>query len=209
MYNVIIMEHNDHSKLEVQPILSQEIKSSWLRDLPRMVSVDVETAGPNPADYALLSIGACTLMAPRQEFYVELVPDKEKIEERAFAIHGLSFQHLKAAGKQPREAMMAFRDWLHACMPQDGKPLFLGFNAPFDWMFVCDYFHHYLRSNPFGHSAVDIKSFYMGISRVAWEETSMASLSTHPLRHNALEDARDQADIFLKILQDAGVLKPD
>ena len=33
-----------------------------------------ETAGPNPADYALLSIGACTLLEPRATFYAELQP---------------------------------------------------------------------------------------------------------------------------------------
>ncbi len=203
------MFKNENSEPKKQSIISEKTDSKWLSDLPHMVSVDVETAGPNPADYALLSIGACTLLAPRQEFYVELMPDKENVEESAFAIHGLDFQHLKAAGEPPREAMQAFKDWLKTCTPPGEKTLFLGFNAPFDWMFVCDYFHHYLGSNPFGHSAVDIKSFAMGMQRVAWEETSMASLSTHPLRHNALEDAHDQADLFLKILQDAGELKPN
>ena len=203
------MGKNENSDLIKQPILSKKKDPRWLKDLMRMVSVDVETAGPNPSDYALLSIGACTLLTPRQEFYVELQPLKDAVDASAHAIHMLDFQQLKANGKPPKAAMAQFRDWLQASIPSVDMPLFLGFNAPFDWMFVCDYFHHYLGCNPFGHAALDIKSFYMGIGRVAWEETSMASLSSQPLRHNALEDARDQADIFLKILQDAGELKPD
>ena len=66
-----------------------------LEDMPWMVSVDVETAGPNPAEYALLSIGACTLMRPRQEFYVELIPDKDAADPEAMAVHNLEMDALK------------------------------------------------------------------------------------------------------------------
>ena len=38
------------------------------------VSVDVETAGPNPAQYALLSIGAYLVSDPERGPYVELKP---------------------------------------------------------------------------------------------------------------------------------------
>jgi hypothetical protein len=82
----------------------------------------------------------------------------------------------------------------------DSHPLFLGFNASFDWMFVCDYFHRFLGHNPFRHSALDIKSFLMGFNHVEWKDTSMASISTTVLRHNALEDACDQAKLFRQIV---------
>ena len=177
-----------------------------LEDMPWMVSVDVETAGPNPAEYALLSIGACTLMRPRQEFYVELIPDKDITDPEAMAVHNLEMDALKKEGKPPAEAMESFADWLTQAVPQGRHPFFLGFNAPFDWMFVCDYFHHYIGSNPFGHSALDIKSFLMGFRRVPWSQTSMAALTDDPLAHNALADAHSQADIFIDILQSGGVL---
>ncbi|WP_268747167.1 hypothetical protein [Sphingobium sp. Ant17] len=32
------------------------------------VSVDVETAGPIPGEYSLLSIGACSVFAPEEAF---------------------------------------------------------------------------------------------------------------------------------------------
>ena len=38
------------------------------------ISVDVETAGPNPSQYSLLAIGACCVSSPEQNFYVELKP---------------------------------------------------------------------------------------------------------------------------------------
>jgi hypothetical protein len=54
---------------------------------------------------------------------------------------------------------------------RDGRPVFVGFNAAFDWSFVNYYFQRYLGENPFGFAALDIKSLYMGATGCAWEET--------------------------------------
>ncbi len=173
----------------------------WIeKDIPRMVSVDVETAGPNPADYALLSIGACTLTDPRKNFYVELQPTTMKADADALEIHQLDLLKLSRTGEPPTQAMQLLADWLAEVITSESPPLFLGFNAPFDWMFVCDYFHRFLGCNPFGHSALDVKSFYMGFNRTGWKDTSMKRISTTPLRHNALEDACDQAKLFKRIV---------
>jgi ribonuclease T len=182
------------------------VQEKMLEDLPWMVSVDIESAGPNPADYALLSIGACTLMRPRQEYYVELVPDKQGEDPEAMAVHNLDVLTLNKSGVAPAAALKSFADWLTEALPQGCKPLFLGFNAPFDWMFLNDYFLHYLGENPFGHSALDIKSFLMGFRRIPWAQTSMRTLTDDPLAHNALADAHSQADIFIDILQSGGLL---
>lgn len=34
------------------------------------LSIDIETSGPNPGNYAMLSIGACTITEPRETFYI-------------------------------------------------------------------------------------------------------------------------------------------
>ena len=75
-------------------------------------------------------------------------------------------------------------------------------------MFVNDYFHRYLGHNPFGHSALDIKAFYMGLSGASWEETSMRYIAPRylhdqQLTHHALRDALDQAEIFQRMLYEA------
>ncbi|MDO9545914.1 MAG: 3'-5' exonuclease [Pelolinea sp.] len=173
----------------------------WIRtDINRMVSVDVEASGPNPADYALLSIGACTLNSPREEFYVEIQPTTMNSEAQSQEIHQLDLEKLSQTGQPPEVAMRLFADWIAESISSGISPLFIGFNAPFDWMFVCDYFHRFMGINPFGHSALDIKSFLMGFKYLEWEDTSMARLTTTVLRHNALEDACDQADLFRRIV---------
>ena len=50
------------------------------------VSVDVETAGPNPSQYSLLSIGACMVVDPQRSFYVELKPLDDQATESALAV---------------------------------------------------------------------------------------------------------------------------
>jgi DNA polymerase III epsilon subunit-like protein len=172
------------------------------------ISVDVETAGPNPSDYSLLTIGACTITGRQSTFYIELKPVNMKAIPEALAVSRLSMEKLAERGHDPAEAMRQFESWLNLEAPKGGKPIFVAFNAPFDWMFVNDYFHRYLGRNPFGHSSLDIKSYYMGLAGVAWSQTSMQIVSSHylgnrQLTHHALRDAMDQAEIFRSMLADA------
>lgn len=169
------------------------------------ISVDVETAGPNPGQYSLLSIGACTIWEPQKLFYIELQPDKDVMHSEAFAIHDLKIEELKKNGVSPARAMASFESWLSEVVPEDQMPIFVAFNAPFDWMFVNEYFHSYLGHNPFGHAALDMKAFYMALTGSTWRETSMLNVSERfldgrKISHNALEDALDQAEIFRRML---------
>ena len=170
------------------------------------VSVDVETAGPNPRDYAMLSIGACAVDQPGSSFYVELVPTSMAVVPAALAVSGLSMDALARDGVQPETALLQFEEWL-AELP--GPPIFTAFNAAFDWMFIDDYFRRFLGRNPFGHAALDIKAYAMGAANSSWAATSMRFLSPlyldgRPLEHNALSDARDQAELFRALRAEAG-----
>jgi DNA polymerase III epsilon subunit-like protein len=165
------------------------------------VSVDIEAAGPTPRAYSMLSIGACLVDRPEEGFYVELKPESVDVVESALAVSGLSMDELAAHGTDPAEAMRAFADWLASVVPTGSKPVFTAFNAVFDWMFVDDYFQRHLGRNPFGASALDVKAYYMGQAGVTWARTSMRYLSPlylsgRQLTHNALADARDQAELF-------------
>src|SRR5262245_30111528 len=117
-----------------------------------LISVDVETAGPSPSRYALLSIGACLVDRPDEQYYVELQPTHLLEDPEAAAVHGLSLERLQAEGVEPEAAMAGFEQWVLQVTPDAAKAIFVGFNAAFDWMFVADYFHRYLGRNPFGHA---------------------------------------------------------
>jgi DNA polymerase III epsilon subunit-like protein len=170
--------------------------------------VDVETAGPHPGGYALLSIGACLVSDPGQMFYVELQPDRAAAAPEALAVSGLSLGDLVERGMPPAEAMARFAAWTLAHTPAGARPVFVAFNAPFDWMFVAEYFHRYLGRNPFGHSALDMKAFYMGLTGARWSETALHHVADRygrpaALTHHALADAQDQAGLFQAMLDEA------
>ena len=179
----------------------------------RFISVDVETAGPTPGQYAMLSIGACPVDDPDRGFYIELRPDRDAVVDSALAVSGLSMETLAAEATDPRQAMEEFAQWVRDVVPpQTHRPVFVGFNAVFDWMFVNEYFVRYDVENPFGHGGLDIKSYYIGMMGSTWEQTSMRHLSPkylagRPLSHNALGDARDQAELFRRISEDAAALR--
>lgn len=169
-----------------------------MNDFAGFVSVDVETAGPEPTHYSLLSIGACLVSDPESSIYLELQPIGDLIDTEALAVSGLSMERLRASGTEPAEAMRAWADWLAEHAPAD--PVMLAFNAPFDWSFVNSYFHPFLGRNPFGHSALDVKAFAMGALGIEWRSTSYTALAERwlagqPLEHNALRDAQ-QAHLF-------------
>lgn len=180
-----------------------------------LISVDVEAAGPSPSGYALLSIGACLIDEPdalpdgvEPHLYIELHPDRDGEVASAMAVGGFTLEGLRATGTPPAEAMRTVADWVEAVTPAGHRPVLVGFNAPFDWMFVADYFHRYLGTNPFGHSALDTKAYYLGVTGSAWPETSLPRVAERygldiSLTHNALDDARDQAALFRAVRAEA------
>jgi DNA polymerase III epsilon subunit-like protein len=164
------------------------------------VSVDVETAGPIPGEFSLLSIGACAIFEPAR-FVCKLKPINRNFDPKALEVSGLSLDELGRAGLDPSDAMQRFADWLSTLMGADGSLVFVGFNAPFDWSFVNYYFHRFCGVNPFGFTTLDIKALYMGTTGCDWADTRSSKIAEDlkpSLRgdHDALHDAQYQAEIF-------------
>ncbi len=165
------------------------------------ISVDVETAGPIPGEYSLLSIGACHVDDQARTFECELKPLNRNADPKALEVTGFSLDTFEQKGLPAREAMQRFDAWLTICLGPDDTPVFVGLNAPFDWSFVNYYFHRFLGRNPFGFTALDIKAFYMGATGCSWADTRSSKMTAvlKPQRmgdHRALHDAQFQAELF-------------
>lgn len=165
------------------------------------ISVDIESSGPIPGEFSLLTIGACEVFNSDNTFSISLKPITPKFDPEALAVTGLSLEQLEREGISPVDAMMRFRDWVINSCGANGVPVFVGFNAAFDWSFVNYYFHKFLNENPFGFSALDIKSMYMGAFNSTWRQTksSLIDQALSPTLipdHEALKDAQYQAEIF-------------
>ncbi|WP_394245289.1 exonuclease domain-containing protein [Halopseudomonas laoshanensis] len=172
------------------------------------VSVDVETSGPVPGIYSLLSIGACLVSEPTQSIYLELQPDGVKHDPEAVAVTGLDLCKLEREGLPPQVAMLKLDQWLNQVCSADQKIVFVGLNAPFDWSFINYYFHKYSGTNPFGFTALDMKAYYMGVTGCRWRETKSSQMTARfnpqsAPNHNALDDARFQGELFALMLAEA------
>jgi hypothetical protein len=100
--------------------------------------------------------------------------------------------------------MAEFEGWIRS-VSGERSPVFVGFNAAFDWAFVNWYLHTYLGRNPFGVSPLDIKAYFMGLKGSSWEGTRSSRIpdafkGPTEQTHNALDDARSQAQMFERML---------
>jgi len=130
-----------------------------------------------------------------------LKPINNNADPKALEVTGLSLESLAKTGLAPEAAMKGFGMWLSEIVPADHVPVFVGFNAPFDWSFINYYFHKFTRANPFGFSALDIKAYYMGAAGCGWVDTRSSAMDAvlKPSKrgdHNALHDAQYQAELF-------------
>ena len=168
-------------------------------------SVDIESAGPIPGKYSLLSLGACVVGRPEVGYYVELKPISREFVPEALRVSGFDLAELEKNGTAPAVAMKEFRLWVEKSA-EGAKPIFAGFNACFEWQCVTWYVESFAGGNPFGFGGIDIKSYYMGLRRVPWSQTTSSQLPPEfqpdtNATHNALDDAKAQASIFAKLLQ--------
>lgn len=178
-------------------------------------SIDIEADGPIPGPYSMVSIGASVCWHPDKTFYREMRPISDKWVPEALAVSGLKRDDLIAHAMDPKQAMTEMTAWVRQVCdevknPVSGKParpVFVAFNATFDWLFTYWYFVNFTGACPFGISGLDIKAYYMGaLRKQAWAQTTKrafnpAFLSAKRHTHNALDDATEQAEIFEKLYE--------
>ena len=125
--------------------------------------VDVESDGPIPGDYSMISFGAVIVEpALNRTFYGKLKPISEKWIPEALAISGYSREETLAF-ETPADVMASFAAWIAQNVKD--RPLFISDNNGFDWQFVSWYFHHFTGQNPFGHSSTNLGSLYKGMQK--------------------------------------------
>ena len=190
------------------------------------IAVDVEASGPTPANYSLLSVGACVVGQSETKFYKELKPissnysieamkvgclelrclDYLKRKDSRFNARSRNFrpdfvlQIIEHDGVEPAAAFSEFREWILGS--SKGKKPFLASDCvAFDGMYIHFYFDKFGIENPFGYGGLNINSMYKGFARS--EGASLKGSNFHPdtPSHNALEDAVGQARALEKLLK--------
>jgi hypothetical protein len=163
-----------------------------------LIMVDVETDGPIPGDYSMISFGAVLVDNNLDKtFYGRLRPISEKFLPEALAVSGhsrsetLSFQ-------DPQAVMIEFENWILANGGE--RPIFISDNNGFDWMFMCWYFHHFINRNPFGFSSQNLGSLYKGMQRDMFVNFKHLRKTKHT--HHPVDDAKGNAEALLALKKD-------
>lgn len=173
------------------------------------VSTDVETDGPIPGPHSMLSFGSAAYTADKRlvatfEANLHTLPGATgnpetmewwRTQPEAWAAHRENLQ-------EPEAAMRAYVAWLKG-LP--GKPVFVGYPAGFDFLFVYWYLIRFAGESPFSFSALDIKSFAMAVLGTDYRETAKKRMPKEwfddlPHTHKALDDAIEQGALFCNML---------
>jgi len=96
----------------------------------------------------------------------------------------------------------AYRNWLNG-LP--GRPVFVGYPASFDFMFVYWYLIRFAGDSPFSYAALDIKSYAMALKGGDFRHAGKRFLPAGwfddlPHTHLALDDAIAQGALFCNML---------
>ena len=195
------------------------------RKMDAYFSVDVETDGPIPGPYSMLSFavvyaGSFDGVAFRRpdsyvdSFYRELKPISESFEPQALSVNGLDREKLMVHGSSPEDALNQAADWISK-KAGAGQPVLVAYPLSFDWTWLYWYFVRYAKhGSPFDHSrCFDIKTALAVKAGIPVSEAGRWRLdrhlrSAHPHTHHAVDDAISQAQIFANLFEWGGCDAP-
>lgn len=111
----------------------------------------------------------------------------------------------------PTVAMKLYVDWIKR-LP--GKPVFVGYPAAYDFMFVYWYLMRFVGESPFSHSALDIKTFAMAMLKTSYRGATKRNMPSRwfdpmPHTHIALDDAIEQGALFCNMLSEHAKASPE
>ncbi len=185
------------------------------------ISADIESDGPIPGKYSMLAFGlvyAGRFDGQRFEradldaapsFYRELRPIAEASLPDAVAASGLDRDRLLREGAAPEAAMTEAAAWVRAlAAAQKGNAVLVAFPLGFDFAWLTWYFEMFAPGgSPFGHArGMDIKTAYAVKAGIRFSAAGRDGMPEHlrskrPHTHNALDDAREQADVFANVME--------
>lgn len=185
-------------------------------------SADVETDGPIPGIYSMLSFalvyagtfdGRVFNRPPHYQvsLYKELKPISSHFDPAAMRVNRLDRNRLTVFGESPDIAMSQATRWVRE-VAGIGRPVLVAYPLSFDWSWLYWYFTRFSSyASPFNHSSCfDIKTAFALKAHTPIAAAGRSNLlnSLRPPEnhsHHALEDAVEQAAVFANIFEWEGV----
>jgi hypothetical protein len=175
------------------------------------VSTDVEADGPIPGPNSMLSFGSAAYSANKTlvatfSANLETLPDAEGDPKTMKWWKGQpgAWAACRANTRPPTVVMPEYVRWLKQ-LP--GKPVFVGYPAGYDFLFVYWYLIRFAGESPFSHSALDIKTLAMALLGTGYREATKRNMPRKwfdpiPHTHVALDDAKGQGALFCNMLRE-------
>lgn len=210
----MLAKSSDYERSE-QEIIDRQLSESRV---DAYFSADVETDGPIPGPYSILSFALVYAgsfdgkkferpVTYERNLYKELRPISEKFQQDALDINGLNRDRLILTGDTPEQAMTDACRWVKS-LAGKAKPVLVAYPLSFDWTWLYWYFIQYSKEgSPFDYSrCFDIKTAWavkagVPISEAGRSKVSSFLQSKHQHTHHALDDAVEQAEIFANIFE--------
>lgn len=212
------MESTLPSRISPLPSENAEDVEDRKRVVDAYFSADVETDGPIPGPFSMLSFALVyagsfdgTKFERPQNYghilYRELHPISEMFEPDALQVNGLDRNRLVAEGEAPEQAMTAASRWVKF-IAGAAHPVLVAYPLSFDWTWLYWYFMRFSsEGSPFDYSrCFDIKTALavkaeIPISEAGRSRIAPALRPRHPHTHHAVDDAIAQAEIFANVFE--------
>jgi hypothetical protein len=165
------------------------------------IMVDIEADGPIPGDYSMICFGAVLVDEKLDKtFYGKLKPVSGNFIPDALKVSGFTREETLQFD-DPKTVMENFRSWIKSNTTD--RAVFISDNNGFDWMFICWYFHHFLKENPFGFSSQNLGSLYKGLMKDTFQNFKHLRKTRHT--HNPVDDAKGNAEALLHMKSEMGL----
>ncbi|HEX4588432.1 MAG TPA: hypothetical protein VH120_00770 [Gemmataceae bacterium] len=173
------------------------------------VSTDVEADGPIPGPHSMLSFASAAYLADKTligtfQANLQTLPGATGDPKTMawWQTQPAAWAACRTNPRDPAEVMPEYVRWLKQ-LP--GKPVFVGYPAAYDFLFVHWYLIRFAGESPFSHSALDIKTYAMAVLGTGYRDAVKRNMPAEwfdplPHTHVALDDARGQGALFCNLL---------
>ena len=202
-------------RIETEPQSAEPVVDAYF-------SADVETDGPIPGPFSMLSFALVyagsfdgkRFQRPQNyecSFYRELKPISGEFQQEALDVNGLDRASLVIRGASPETALSEASDWIRH-VAGNGRPVLVAYPLSFDWTWLYWYFVRFgVNGSPFDYSrCFDVKTALAVKAALPIAEAGRSQLfswlrSKRAHTHHALDDAIEQAEIFANLFEWKGV----
>lgn len=171
------------------------------------ISFDIEADGPIPGEFSMLSLGAVAYDETGKslgEFYTPIKPllgaKQDPKTMQWWSTQPAAWKAVNDNPIEPKEAIELFAKFLS----QYKHPVAVAYPAGFDFTFLFWYLTKFLGYSPVSFSCIDIKTYAMAALNQPYKKTKKSefpiawdTIQNHT--HIALDDAKEQGELFFKI----------